>query len=255
MPTRAKTTMASVDEYRRQLRREKNWTGYLKLHSNLPGPCANLELVKAVAEEGDRVLFGTLTSAAAVVPANTPEEFLVVCGIVGLGRLAAEGDGSVLSTLQVFAGSPSRRIHKAVAMALQRLGDEDFDQLLEVCGKWIGGSYLEKRAVVAAIAEPRLLTSTEHARSVADLVDRATLSVAEAGDDRTAPALRTLRQTLGYAWSVIVAAYPETGKQVFEKWFRSSDPDVQWIVQENLKRKRIAHLGFPTLRWRSHNGT
>src|SRR2546423_6914833 len=43
----------SVDTYRAQLKKLKDWEPYLKKHSGLPGPRANLELVAAVAEEAD----------------------------------------------------------------------------------------------------------------------------------------------------------------------------------------------------------
>src|SRR2546425_12182310 len=42
-----------VDGYRNDLRGLKDWEPYLRKHSGLPGPRANLELVAAVAEEAD----------------------------------------------------------------------------------------------------------------------------------------------------------------------------------------------------------
>ena len=45
--------MTKVDEHRAALRALQDWEPYLLDHSGLPGPRANLELIAAVADEGD----------------------------------------------------------------------------------------------------------------------------------------------------------------------------------------------------------
>jgi hypothetical protein len=60
-------------------------------------------------------------------------------------------------------------------------------------------------------------------------------------DRRDAPT-RTLRQALGYAWSVVIAALPDEGLSAFRRLQASSDPDIQWIVGENLKKARLRKL-------------
>jgi hypothetical protein len=47
---------------------------------------------------------------------------------------------------------------------------------------------------------------------------------------------------LGYCWSVAVAALPETGKPLMEKWLVSTNKDIQWIMQENLKKNRLSKV-------------
>ena len=47
---------------------------------------------------------------------------------------------------------------------------------------------------------------------------------------------------LGFCWSVAVAALPKEGLQRFERLERSSDPDLQWVVRETLKKARLARL-------------
>ena len=51
-----------------------------------------------------------------------------------------------------------------------------------------------------------------------------------------------LRQALGYGWSVAVAALPDAGKPRLEHYVTCSDPDVGWIVRENLRRNRLRRL-------------
>ncbi len=51
--------------------------------------------------------------------------------------------------------------------------------------------------------------------------------------------MRTLRQGLAYCWSVAVAADPVTGVPRFERWARDPDPDVRWLVRQNLAKSRL----------------
>ena len=54
--------------------------------------------------------------------------------------------------------------------------------------------------------------------------------------------MRTLRQALGYCWSVAVAADPEHGLPRFLALSASPDPDVAWVVRENRRKARLARL-------------
>jgi hypothetical protein len=51
-----------------------------------------------------------------------------------------------------------------------------------------------------------------------------------------------LRQALGYCWSVAIAADPGPGLVAFAVVCANPDPDVQWVVRENLGKKRLARL-------------
>ena len=61
-------------------------------------------------------------------------------------------------------------------------------------------------------------------------------------DQRRDPAVRTLRQGLGYCWSVAVAADPRRGLPAFTALADTADPDVAWIVRENRRKNRLARL-------------
>ena len=39
-----------------------------------------------------------------------------------------------------------------------------------------------------------------------------------------------------------MAAAPAEGKAAMEKWLASPDPDVCWIMRENLKKNRLARM-------------
>jgi hypothetical protein len=54
--------------------------------------------------------------------------------------------------------------------------------------------------------------------------------------------VRTLRQALGYCWSVAVAAAPAAGLPRFQALEEYDDRDVAWIVRENRRKARLAKL-------------
>lgn len=220
--------------------------------SGLPGPRANLELVQAVADEGLLDLFQRyLTFTPDRASTNSPQVFLVVCGVVGLGRLLAEGDRDQLPVLRDCANDPRWRVREAVAMGLQRWGDADMPALLKAMSVWAKGTLLERRAAAAALCEPRLLKDPKHARRVLKLLDTITTSIIRE-KDRKSEDFKTLRQALGYCWSVAVVALPSEGKPALEKWLVNSDPDVAWIMRENLKKKRLTRMDAKWVKeWRA----
>jgi hypothetical protein len=234
--------MYKTDRYREKLRALNNWDSFLLKESGLPGPRGNIELAQAVADEGDRALFERYSQYNAdEAPVNSPYEFLAFCGVVGLGRLLAEGDNSILLTLRKHASDTRWRIREAVAMALQRLGDKDMDLLLAGMQAWSKGSPLEQRAAAAGLCEPRLLHKGAHALAVLHIINTITATFLQPAihprDD-----ILVLRKGLGYCWSVVVAALPEEGKRLMEKWLAESNPDIRWIMLENLKKNRLVRV-------------
>lgn len=231
--------MSRTESYRIILRSLDDWDSFLLQESRLPGPRGNLELAQAVADEGDLDRFSHfLTFDPQLAPTNTPGEFVAFCGVLGLGKMIAQGRIDLLPQLRGCASDPRWRVREAVAMALQRLGRVDMPRLLAEIESWKLGNYLEQRAVVAGLAEPDLLGDADHNLHILSLLDQITASVAEAADRRN-EAFLALRQALGYCWSVVVAASPEAGKPLMEKWMTDLDRDIQWIMKENLKKKRL----------------
>jgi hypothetical protein len=234
--------MSKIAEYQEKLGDLTDWDAYLLKESGLPGPRGNIELAQAVANAGDRELFRRyLSYSADIAPVNSPYEFLAFCGAVGLGRLLAEGDLSNLQTLRILASDQRWRMREAVAMALQRLGDVNIAQLLKAMQSWSLGTPLEQRAAAAAVCEPRLLGEVRYAREALKILDTITASL-EQRLDRRGEDFLTLRKGLGYCWSVAVAALPDEGKALMEKWLAMSDKDIQWIMRENLKKSRLERM-------------
>jgi hypothetical protein len=88
------------------------------------------------------------------------------------------------------------------------------------------------------LAEPKLLREAAQIDRALNYLHRITASIA-AATDRRAEDYKVLRQGLGYCWSVIVVARPSTGKRLMERWLKSDDKDVQWVMRENLKKNRL----------------
>ena len=126
-------------------------------------------------------------------------------------------------------------------MALQRWGDADIEALLRAMAEWSHGSPWEQRAAAAALCEPRLLVKPAHAAATLHILDAITASLRH-NQERKSESFRVLRQGLGYCWSVAVAASPQEGKPLMEKWLTNSDSDIRWIMRENLRKNRLAKM-------------
>jgi hypothetical protein len=219
--------------YREELRELTDWEPYLKKRSGLPGARANLELVAAVVEEADADRLWRLSASS--------DEFLALCGTAGLGRVALMEPDTVMTWLRELATDPRWRVREGVAMALQRLGREDMPKLVSVMQEWALQDHFVQRAAVAGLCEPALLKGTEEAVEVLDILDRITKSLGSS-TERGSEGFRVLRQTLGYGWSVAAAAAPANARPYIEKWLRSKDKDVAWVMSSNLSKDRMAKV-------------
>lgn len=229
---------------------------FLQDHSRLPGSRANLELAADISSllasaiprysgsvhllieqfaNGDRKL----------VAGNTPEEFVMLCGILAFGACAAvyaPWREETFKLLSHYACSSSWRVRESVATAYQRLlvdaPQETVPQLIALAE---GGNHLQQRAAVAAVAEPALLY-TPGLHSVALQIQRVVLERLHRVPkvDRRSEDVRTLRKALGYTLSVIAAATPEEGFALMRECASWNDADMLWILRENLKKKRLS---------------
>jgi len=232
-----------VQHYRSELKKRRGeWEPYLKANSGLPGPRANLELVEAVGEEADADLLWRLSASS--------DEFLALCGTAGLGRLASDDPATVLAWLKLLAADSRWRVREGVAIALQRMGRGNMPALIAEMESWSKEGHFVQRAAAAALCEPALLKKPDEVRRVLMVLDHVTRSMA-ATHERKDDAYRVLRQAMGYCWSVAVAANPVAGRPLMEKWLRSSDPDVAWMMKSNLGKARMSALGKPWLtKWK-----
>jgi hypothetical protein len=228
---------------------------YLLQRSGLPGPRGNLELATAfgnVIQRGvtsealdSKDLLSLCQSLCQIppelAPTNDPKEFLVFCGASGLGALGTmpRDFPAVAASLKSLASDTRWRTREGVAMALQRMIDAEPKQTLMLLAQWAEEEDpLLLRAVVAGVAEPRLLRNVEVTRSALRLHRRIFERLAEL--DREGDGYKALKKSLGYSLSVIVAYSPDDGFSLMNDLAKKEDNDVSWILRENLTKKRLA---------------
>lgn len=234
--------MSKVGDYQQVLAELDNWDEYLRAESHLPGPRGNLELSAAYANlAAPEVIWRHAQIGADQAPENTPDCFLAFCGTRALGRLTLEGDRQAVNQLRTTASDARWRCREAVAIALQRVGEGSFDELARIIDEWSRGNRYEQRAAVAAICEPALLQDPTATQFAIRILDRITGTI-QAAEDRRGDPFRTLRKSLGYGWSVVVAARPEAGKPAFERWLMVDDPDLRWVARQNLSKARLRRI-------------
>ncbi len=231
---------------------------YIIANSHLPGPRGNIELAQAFAEvttglaetEADRIWGLCLhlkEISADQAPTNDPAELIPFCGAIGIGALGAHFpqffEASIME-LKRLANDPRWRMREGVCFGLQRLLSKRGRETLEHFGQWIAeGTLLELRAVIAAVAEPPLLKDRSFAATALKLqqqvIQRLTMI-----QQRRSDLFRILRQALGFAISVVVSAIPDPGFEWMFQLSRSDDPDVRWILRQNLTKQRLTK-NFP----------
>ncbi|MCG1012072.1 hypothetical protein JT739_05590 [Tepidanaerobacter sp. GT38] len=234
--------MNKIQSYIEKLHNLDDWDTYLMQESGLPGTRANLELMQAVAEVGEESQFlHWLSFTPEIATVNTPQEFLACCGTVGLGKLVKDGKTEYLKQLRLLASDPRWRIREAVAMALQIYGEQHMEVLITEVENWAKGNNYEKRAAAAALCEPKLLNQKEQVSKVLQILETITCSIMEIAD-RKDEGFLALKKGLAYCWSVAIVAFPDEGKQRFEKLMTYDDKDIKWIMKENLKKDRLKRM-------------
>ena len=238
---------------------------YVIDHSQLPGRRANLEMAWAFADEVGAFCHAPDVSLRrnyvamewllwVLMNRHPPDQFgsdpdsplqmPQFCGAVAFGEWAAAFQQIEAGVAMMFtlAKSPLWRIREAVAMGLQRLLARKWSPTIHRLRRTaldIGPE--EWRALVAGIAEPDLLADSDHALDALDMHYTALSYLRRLPESsRRSDRVRTLRKALGYTVSVVIAATPEAGFPLLHTWLAWNDPDVRWVIKENLKKKRLS---------------
>jgi hypothetical protein len=231
---------------------------YLASNSSLPGPRGNLELAFAFAEvvadfsARDSAKMWVLASgliglSADEAPVNDPKEILPFCGAVAVGAIGSAREEffrKAFPLLKRLANDSRWRTREGVAMGLQRLIAGKGQSALKELDGWIGkNEWLVMRAVAAGVAEPALLRDEQIASGALALHEKIFSQILAAVDRKT-DEFKTLRQALGYSLSVVICAIPKEGFEYMRQIAGSRDPDVLWVIRENLKKNRLIQ-NFP----------
>jgi len=229
---------------------------YLTEYSDLPGPRANLELAGAFADaieercrespDACRTLLALCAGFTALspefAPTGMPEEFLLFCGVLGIAAIGSAADEHLDETfayLEDAASDMRFRLREAAAMGIQRLIKSRKDATLAELELWVAqGDWLLMRAVAAGVADPPLLRDPETAKFAIKIHRKILVRVLTA-DERGSNDFLALRQELGSSLGVVVSAVLEEGFPYIRQLAEIKDPDIRWIVRENLKESRL----------------
>lgn len=230
---------------------------YLRNQSRLPGPRANIDLAQDLGNHlaflvpdlpGEtRALLNYLVREEERVVTNTPGEFIVMCGVLGFGACAAAMPAwrdEVFSRIERSAQNHAWRVRESAAMALQKLltvaPEETLLWLMDLLDR---GDCLQMRACLAAVSEPALLNSA-HIITSALVMQRVALEYLHElpPSERKRADVRVLRQALGYTLSVVTAANPDDGFALMCEIATWNDSDINWVLRENLKKRRLARF-------------
>ncbi|GCE46753.1 hypothetical protein EI42_00272 [Thermosporothrix hazakensis] len=229
---------------------------YLRDNSRLPGPRANLELADDVSnllasfvsrcpDNVRSLLHYFVNGERKMVTSNSPSEFLMLCGIIGLGVCASvqpDWREETFMTLDHYACSPCWRVREGVAIAFQHLLQADTTQTLAHLQSLAEtGNWLQQRAAIAAVAEPILLKSLDIVPGALQMQRTVLERVRQVPEgERKQEEFRTLRRSLAYTLSVVTAAAPADGFALMRECASWHDAVITWILRENLKKKRLA---------------
>jgi hypothetical protein len=153
-----------------------------------------------------------------------------------LELVAACGEEADLHRADALVASGDEFATVCGLVALGRLLGEGDDRRLRVLHRHASDRRWRVREGVAMAVQRALA-----------LLDRITEELAAMHiDERSSAEVRTLRQALGYGWSVVIAAIPAAGLPAFRRLETNTDPDVAWIVRQNRKKARLKRLLRPT---------
>jgi hypothetical protein len=229
---------------------------YLREHSRLPGPRANIELANDVshllaaslpqhAERVRSLIQYFANGERKTLVGNTPSEFVMICGVLAFGTCAvakADWREEIFDYLEQYACSSFWRIRECVSMAYQQLLQADVQgTLVRIMELARSGNYFQQRAAVTALSEPQLFCNTDLVAPALELHQIVLASVHSVPAwERKREDFRILRRALGHTISVVIAAAPEEGFALLAECATWSDADIIWILRENLRKKRLA---------------
>ncbi|MDZ7680449.1 MAG: hypothetical protein U5J63_01760 [Fodinibius sp.] len=210
-------------------------------HSHLPGPRANIELAQAFAHIGTLMDFKKyIHLEVEEAPENSPEVFLVFCGLLGLGDyLGKYHDGGLVKELKQKANDERWQVREAVVMALQTIGRKNVLRLLKYAQKWAEGSFFEQRASVAGLCDPDLLQTRKVALAALELLDWVTANLVKHDEEMETAGYLALRKSLSYCWSIAVVAHPDKGKPMMERWIKEQHSIVRSVMRENIQKQQL----------------
>jgi hypothetical protein len=205
----------------------------LEKESKLPGPAANLSLLKQFIKEATPEQSALCLTVLDTKPdANSPATFVAMCGV------AASGSPEIF---RKAANSGNWRIRESAVFGLQNLGLKNLEELYLIFDSWENANLLEKRCIAATLCEPALIKTVEKAEKILSVLNEY-MEIIELEKNVKNEDYRAFKKAMGYCISVAMVANPEKGKEYFEEWLRSPSLEIRWVLSENLKHDRLRKM-------------
>ncbi|WP_430883276.1 hypothetical protein [Fusibacter sp. JL216-2] len=214
---------------------------YLLENSKLPGRRANLELLYDFEKCATEKIVLDCLAVKNHDLNNTPEEFAIMCGVVGYCKVNKDDVCGVFDFLEEYAQSYSWRVRESVAMGIQSMLILNEYKSLEVIKSWLNKTHLHQRAMIAGLCIPKLQTIEIIYRETAIILEQLMKEVLN-WNGQLSEGQKALRKALGYCWSIAIEANPDSMKLEFEKYLRYENKHIVWIVRSNLKKNRLIKL-------------
>jgi len=205
----------------------------LEKESKLPGPAANLSLLRQFLKEATEEQIALCLNVMDKKPApDSPATFVAMCGV------AASANPDIL---RKAANSDNKRIRESAVLGFQNLGLKDLDKLYSTFESWENANLLEKRCIAATLCEGALIKTQEMAEKILGVLSEY-MELIELEKNVKSEEYKVLKKAMGYCISEAVAASPEKGKEFFEEWMRSPSSEIRWVLSENLKHDRLRKM-------------
>jgi hypothetical protein len=245
-----------LSDLRKYTLADKALEQYLLSHSNLPGKRGNIELgfsfADYVEENYHKYNLQLFQYCLALISENDErknengnEEFLPFCAVVALGRIGKIDEtraDEVIRFLKTVATDGRWRIREAVAMAIQEIMDAHAEKILDKLIKWADeDNWLIQRALVAGLAEPRIIKSRKIAEISLEIHKKIIAKVAEETDTKNTDR-QVLIKGLCYTLSVIITGTEDEGFRYLEDLMKIKNAVIRKIIRENLKKNRLKRL-------------
>lgn len=214
---------------------------HLLFNSKLPGKRANLELMWQFAQNATAEEINCCLSYKDYDLNNSPEEFVVMCGVLGLCMMYKSEPQIALSKIEAYANSNSWRVREAAAMGIQELLIIKTKEVLNILDEWSLKNERYKRCIIAGLCEPKNLENKYILDSAFKYLNMFTNDY-NSYTSKLSEDQKILRKALGYAWSVAIVADCNKGKSLFVKLLDSDNKNIRWIVKNNLKKNRLKKI-------------
>ncbi len=251
--------MSKVSEYKNSIsaflssEKYEELKEFLKDNSNLPGQRGNMEMAYAFADCFDSDI-GSRSWAfvselsgigSAQAPVNDPGEILPFCAALAAGSqysyAGGERKAQIRGILRAAMNDERWRMREGAAMGYQRIAEKDFGSVKEIFDSlYPESSFVEKRAIIAALAHPPILKEKDIALYSLKISEDIMGGIfALKPEELKSEGFKVLSKGLEYALSVFTAYAPDEGFKILRRFAAVPQKDIKRIIRSNLGKARI----------------